>query len=150
MAGGSRNRQQCRFTPGPVTALTCFVGTTPPLRPDRRGSLYVPMPGPHRSNPAERPAPPPRDSVLLERVAGGDRQALAELVARYSASLYALAFAILSDPAEAQEIVDRAFRNVRWEAQRFHPTHYPVGRWLADATREAAVERKRAVGRTPS
>jgi RNA polymerase sigma-70 factor (ECF subfamily) len=95
----------------------------------------------------ERTDGPPRDSVLLERVATGDRQALAELVARYSASLYALAFAILSDPAEAQEIVDAAFREVRWEARHFHPTHYPVGRWLTDATREAATERRRVAKR---
>ena len=92
----------------------------------------------------ERADGPPRDSALLERVATGDRQALAQLVARYSASLYALAFAILSDPEEAQEIVDSAFREVRWEARRFHPIHYPVGRWLTDATREAAAQRRRA------
>ena len=95
------------------------------------------------SDASERAAGPQRDSVLLERVATGDRQALAELVARYSASLYALAFAILPDPAEAQAIVDSAFQEVRWEARRFHPTHYPVRRWLADTTREAAVKRSR-------
>src|SRR2546426_2303640 len=50
--------------------------------------------------------------------------ALPILVARYSASLYALAFAIVPDPAEAQEIVDNAFSEVRWEARQFHPTQY--------------------------
>lgn len=94
-------------------------------------------------DPAVQPGGPPRDSELLERVALGDRQALAVLVARHSASLYALAFAILSDPAEAQDVVDRAFHEIRWEAHHFHPSHYPVGRWLADATREAAAERRR-------
>ena len=96
-----------------------------------------------RSDTPERASGPQRDSVLLERVASGDRQALAELVARYSASLYALAFAILPDPAEAQAIVDSAFQEVRWEARRFHPSQNPVARWLADATREAAVKRTR-------
>ncbi len=102
------------------------------------------MPSLPGSDSADRPAGPPRDSVLLERLATGDLQALAELVARYSASLYALAFAIVPDPAEAQEIVDNAFGEVRWEARQFHPTQYPVGRWLADAIREAAVARRRA------
>src|ERR1041385_3144908 len=69
------------------------------------------------SDSLERTDGPPRDSVLLERVATGDRQAPAALWARYSASLYALALAILSDPAEAQEIVDATFREVRWEAR---------------------------------
>jgi|SRR5207244_1127175 len=86
----------------------------------------------------------PRDSVLLERLAAGDRQALADLLGRYGASLYALAFAILPDSGEAQAIVDSTFREARWEARHFHPHHYPVSRWLAEVTRQAAVERRRA------
>lgn len=118
-------------------------GAAATVTPGKVGVSLLAMHVLPRSDSAERSEAPARDSELLERVATGDRQALAALVARYSASLYALAFAILSDPAEAQEIVDTAFREVLWEARHFHPSHYPVGRWLADATREAAAERRR-------
>ena len=87
-----------------------------------------------------------RDSVLLESAAAGDAHALAELVARHHATLYALAFGILSDSTEAEQVVGSAFSEVQWQARRFSPSHYPVSRWLSDITRTAAVERLRARG----
>ncbi len=84
---------------------------------------------------------PQRDGVLLDRVVGGDRQALAELVTRHHANLYALALGILADPAEAGQIVDETFRELQREAPHFNPNHYPVSRWLSDLTRVAAAQR---------
>ncbi|HEU5262905.1 MAG TPA: sigma factor [Gemmatimonadales bacterium] len=85
-----------------------------------------------------------RDSELLESAAAGDTHALAELVARHHATLYALAYGILSDSTEAEQIVGSAFSEVQWQARHFSPSHYPVSRWLSDITRMAAVERLRA------
>lgn len=84
---------------------------------------------------------PQRDGVLLDRVVGGDRQALAELVTRHHATVYALALGILADPVEAGQIVDETFRALEREAPHFSPNHYPVSRWLADLTRVAAAQR---------
>ena len=66
------------------------------------------------------------DVALLERVAEGDGRALSELSARHSLSLRALAFGILRDAVQAEQVVQTTFREVRYEAGRFDPAHFPV------------------------
>lgn len=93
----------------------------------------------------------PSDGVLLGCVAAGDQQALWDLRARYSASLYALAYSILSDRSAAQQVVDGTFRDLRNEARRFDAIHFPVSRWLSEATKVSACETRRArSANTPS
>ncbi len=84
------------------------------------------------------------DSVLLERVAAGEERARWELCARHGATLYALAYSILRNEAEAEEVVRQAFREVRYEAAQFDPSHFPVLRWLTELTRAGALELSRA------
>lgn len=86
-------------------------------------------------------APPASDTVLLERIAAGEREALTALLARHQRSLYGLALGILADPREATETVNLVSREVMREARHFSPTHYPVSRWLAYVTRVAALTR---------
>jgi DNA-directed RNA polymerase specialized sigma24 family protein len=86
-------------------------------------------------------APAASDTVLLERIAAGEREALTALLARHQRSLYGLALGILADPEAAAEIVDLVSREVLREARHFSPTHYPVSRWLAYVTRVAALTR---------
>src|SRR2546428_2160655 len=74
------------------------------------------------------------DVALLERVAEGDGRALSELSARHSLSLRALAFGILRDAVAAEQIVQTTFREVRYEAGRFDPPHFPVFCWLSEVT----------------
>jgi RNA polymerase sigma-70 factor (ECF subfamily) len=84
------------------------------------------------------------DSVLLERVAAGEKQALAALFRRHSPQLYALALRILSDQAEAAAVVRAVARDVVYETRRFSPAQYPVRRWLAEITRVTALDHLRA------
>src|SRR2546428_129709 len=59
------------------------------------------------------------DAVLVERIAAlGDRTALAELDARHGMTLYALAYSLLFDPAEADAAVAVAFREA-WRGGAF-------------------------------
>src|SRR2546428_12748496 len=52
----------------------------------------------------------PPDALLVERIAAlGDKTALAELDARHGMTLYALAYSLLFDPAEADAAVALAF-----------------------------------------
>ncbi len=81
------------------------------------------------------------DFSLLERVAGGDVGALWELSVRYSSSLRALAFSIVRDPVVAEQVVQATFREIRYEAARFDPAHFPVFGWLAELTRVGALRR---------
>jgi len=93
---------------------------------------------------------PESDVALLERVAAGDIRALWELSVRHSMNLRALAFGILHDPVDAEQVVQAAFREVRYEAARFDPAHFPVFGWLAELTRIGALQRSRVrAGRAP-
>ena len=59
-------------------------------------------------------------------------------------SLRALALGILRDPVVAEQVVQATFREVRYEAARFDPSHFPVFGWLAELTRVSALQRARA------
>ena len=83
------------------------------------------------------------DSALLERVAAGDLRALWELSARHALDLRALAFGILHDPVAAEQVVQATFREVRYEAARFDPAHFPVFGWLEELTRVGALQYSR-------
>ena len=73
----------------------------------------------------------PPDALLVERIAAlGDKTALAELDARHGMTLYALAYSLLFDPAEADAAVAVAFREAwRW-ASSFDPVARPCGSGL--------------------
>jgi len=90
------------------------------------------------------------DVALLDRVAEGDVRALSELSARHSLSLRALAFGILRDAVEAEQVVQSTFREVRYEAGRFDPAHFPVFGWLSELTRVSALQRSRVRAGSPS
>src|SRR2546426_3627622 len=64
-----------------------------------------------RHSVAAAPESVPPDALLVERIAAlGDKTALAELDARHGMTLYALAYSLLFDPAEADAAVAVAFR----------------------------------------
>ena len=83
---------------------------------------------------------PPPDALLVERIAAlSDKTALAELDARHGMTLYAIAYSLLFDPAEADAAVAAAFRDAwRW-ASSFDPCRKTVRQWLTDLTRRAAL-----------
>lgn len=90
--------------------------------------------------------PPPSDTALLEQIAAGDSKALWELCTRHGAALRAVAFAILHDAAAAERAVQSTFQEVRYEAGRFDPAHFPVLSWLTEVTRTAALARAHPSG----
>src|SRR2546430_5859698 len=71
------------------------------------------------------------DQTLLGWVASGDAAALRELEQRHGRSVYALAYGIVIDPGEADEVVAETFAYVWLSAARFvrtantdrHSTH---------------------------
>src|SRR2546428_1546347 len=73
----------------------------------------------------------PPDALLVERIAAlGDKTALAELDARHGMTLYALAYSLLFDPAEADAAVAVAFREAwRW-ASSLDPRRKSGPPWL--------------------
>ena len=73
---------------------------------------------------AGEPGPRVRDSRVLDRLAAGDEQALAELYDGYARTAYSLAQRICRDEHLAETVVVTVFRTL-WQAP---PTCRPVGR----------------------
>ncbi len=66
------------------------------------------------------PGPTPAgDTDLIARAAGGDERAMAALYDRYGQVLYAVAYRIVGQRADAEEVVLDAFAQAWREATRF-------------------------------
>ena len=97
--------------------------------------------------PSGDPVPPDErasaDADLLRRMAGGDRDALAELYDRFSRPLYSTALHILNDGAEAQDIVHDTFLALWEKASLFESGRGTAFSWAVTLTRNRAIDRLR-------
>ncbi len=91
----------------------------------------------------------PVDREILERLARGDRDALAELYDRYARRLYSLAIRILRESAEAEDVVQEVFSQAWGQAGRYDQARGSVAAWLATMTRSRAIDRVRARSARP-
>lgn len=87
--------------------------------------------------PLTTPMPVP-DAALVRRMALRDPTALAELRARYGASLYALVYAILMDPERADRLVTEVFEQAWHAAELLAQRRLGAHSWLREAARERA------------
>jgi RNA polymerase sigma-70 factor, ECF subfamily len=62
------------------------------------------------------------DAVLMVQAATGDLTAFEQLVIRNQSAAWTLAFHYLSDPVEAEDIVQEAFLRLLQSAHRYRPT----------------------------
>jgi len=95
---------------------------------------------------AGEPGPRVRDSRVLDRLAAGDEQALAELYDGYARTAYSLAQRICRDEHLAETVVVTVFRTL-WQA----PTDLPPRRaafstWLLSTVHQQAVDTVRRAG----
>jgi RNA polymerase sigma-70 factor (ECF subfamily) len=90
---------------------------------------------------------PVPDSRLVSRMAAGEDGALGDLYDRYGRTLYALALAIVREPADAEEVVVDAFGQAWRSAASFDAARGSVGAWLATIARSRALDAVRARGR---
>lgn len=84
------------------------------------------------------------DLAAVQRMAGGDGSALADLYDRHGRSVYALAVRILGDPAEAEDLTQDVFALAWKNAARYDPARGAVAAWLLVTTRTRAIDRIRA------
>jgi len=88
----------------------------------------------------------PTDGELIERVAGGDRQAFEELHARYARPVLGLALRRLGDRGRAEDAAQDAFVAI-WRSARTYDARRGAGApWLYTVARNAITDRLR---RTP-
>lgn len=90
---------------------------------------------------------PTRDAELVLRVAQGDEQALGRLYDRFGAVLYAVAYRVLNEKADAEEVVMEAFAQAWREAPRFDTARGSVAAWLTMMTRSRALDLVRSRAR---
>lgn len=82
-------------------------------------------------------------AALVRRMAGGDRDALAELYDSLSRPLYSTAKYILNDASEAQDVVHDVFLVLWRNAGSFDSSRGAVFSWAVTLTRNRAIDRLR-------
>jgi RNA polymerase sigma-70 factor (ECF subfamily) len=83
------------------------------------------------------------NAALIRRMAGGDRDALAELYDSLSRPLYATARHILNDAAEAQDVVHDVFLSLWENAKSFDSGRGAAFSWAVTLTRNRSIDRLR-------
>ncbi|HLY40403.1 MAG TPA: sigma-70 family RNA polymerase sigma factor [Terracidiphilus sp.] len=80
------------------------------------------------------------DESLLNRVCAKDRGAMAELFERYSGMVYSVAFRILRDPGNAEDVMQDVFFKVWRQPGSFLIGRGSLGAWLAVVARNRAID----------
>jgi RNA polymerase sigma-70 factor (ECF subfamily) len=98
------------------------------------------------SDAASRP-PSAADGDLVARAAQGDERAIGLLYDRYGSVVYAVAYRIVGQRADAEEVVLEAFAQAWREAPRFEAGRGSVAGWLTMIARSRALDLVRARSR---
>jgi RNA polymerase sigma-70 factor (ECF subfamily) len=84
------------------------------------------------------------DGTLLAAIIAGDQEAMAQLYARYSAMVLALALRILRDRASAEELLNDVFMELWNRCERFDAQRGSLATYLLTLARSRAIDRRRA------
>jgi RNA polymerase sigma-70 factor, ECF subfamily len=87
------------------------------------------------------------DGELVAQAARGDERAVGRLYDRYGAVLYAVAYRIVGQRADAEEVVIEAFAQAWRDAPRFEAGRGSVAGWLTMIARSRALDLVRARSR---
>lgn len=83
------------------------------------------------------------DAALMSEVARGSVEAFSVLVDRHSPALYRVAMRMLSDGAEAEDVVQDCFTRLWQNAPRWKPSGAGLVGWLHRVTMNLCFDRKR-------
>jgi hypothetical protein len=81
----------------------------------------------------------------LDRVVGGEPQALADLYDESSRLIFSIASRVLGNPADAEEITLDVYTYVWRSAAQFDSSRASVATWLIMVTRSRAIDRLRSI-----
>src|SRR5487761_377854 len=92
--------------------------------------------------PAFPAARSPSDEEMMARLYANDPDALSVLFERYSRLVLGIAFRILHDYGEAEEVVQEAFFQVFQKAKLFDPSNGAATSWIVQISFHRALDRK--------
>ena len=84
------------------------------------------------------------EGELLERIKGGDETAFSAFYERMSGKLYGLAFKILGDTREAEDVVQEGFLHIWHKAGTYEAHRSSASTWAFLIFRSKAIDRLRA------
>ena len=89
-------------------------------------------------------AVPNDETLLAERLRSGDRAALGEVYDRHASVVMAVAFRIVADREQAEDIVHDAFVAAWQKIDRFDPSRGSLRSWIVTIARNRAIDRLRS------
>ena len=85
----------------------------------------------------------PTDEALMARVCDGDREALASLFRRYARIVRGVAYRVLRDVSEADDLLQDIFLSVRRFCETFDSSKGSARFWILQMTYRRAISRRR-------
>lgn len=89
-------------------------------------------------------SPQPSDAALAQRIRQGDRDALGALYDRHASLAVGVAYRVLGDRDQAEDVVHDAFVIVWQRIARFDPGRGNLKAWLMTIVRNRSIDRIRA------
>jgi RNA polymerase sigma-70 factor, ECF subfamily len=87
--------------------------------------------------------PEPNDGALIAAIHAGNQDAMAQLYARYSPVVYAVALRVLGDTAAAEDVLQEIFMQLWRKPGSFDSGRGNLAPWLAVIARNRAVDQLR-------
>ena len=84
------------------------------------------------------------DISVVQRLAAGDRDAVAELYDRHAARIMGLAIRIVRNSSDAEDVVQEVFSQAWRTAPNYQPARGTVAGWLLMMARTRAIDRLRS------
>ena len=84
------------------------------------------------------------DISVVQRLAAGDRDAVAELYDRHAARVMGLAIRIVRNSSDAEDVVQEVFSQAWRTAPNYQPARGTVAGWLLMMARTRAIDRLRS------
>jgi len=85
----------------------------------------------------------PSDEILLAGICDGDKEALACLFHRYARMVRGVAYRVLQDPSEADDLVQDIFLLVHRDCKKFDSSRGPAQFWILQMAYRRAISRRR-------